>query len=411
MTSEPSRPPIDPAFFATQFGQNFLEDIYRWFGMLRQMSPAFHDPRTDLWYVARHDDVDEVLRSPDYGKDPRKAKDADGLKQIFLTGEGQDPSMLVLDPPEHTRLRALVNKAFTPHSVETLRPRVQQVVDELLDAVADADSFDLMDALAAPLPIRIIAEMIGVDPAHALQFREWSHDLAASLDMTASAEQLEKARRAGQGLHDYYRGVIAEHRAAPHQDLISGLISAEEQGARLSDSEMVSILTLLLVAGNVTTTDLIGNGVLALLQHRDQLEKLQNDPSLITNAVEEILRYDPPVVGAHRVSLNNVEIGGCPVPAGQAILAAFPGANRDPSVYPEPDVFDVTRKDVHHHSFGAGPHFCLGAPLARLEAGIALGTLVRRFPNLTLDESRPPERRYLPAFRGLVSLHVRTRRP
>jgi len=408
MTSEPQRPPIDPQFFATEFGKNFLEDIYKWFGMLRQMSPAFHDPRTDVWYVARHDDVDEVLRSPDYGKDPRKAKDAEGLKQIFLRGEEQEPSMLVLDPPEHTRLRGLVNKAFTPHAVEALRPRVQQVVDELLDAVANTESFDLIDALAAPLPIRIIAEMIGVDPAHAQQFREWSHDLAASLDVTASAEQLGRARSAGEGLHNYYLGVIAEHRATPHADLISGLISAEEQGATLSDSEMISILILLLVAGNVTTTDLIGNGVLALLQHPDQLKKLQDDPSLLTNAVEEMLRYDPPVVGAHRVSEKDVEIGGCPVPAGQAILAAFPGANRDPSIYPDPDLFDVTRKDVHHHSFGAGPHYCLGAPLARLEAGVALGTLVRRFPYLSLDESQPPQRRYLPAFRGLISLHVRT---
>jgi cytochrome P450 len=281
------------------------------------------------------------------------------------------------------------------------------VVDELLDRVANDQGFDVIEALAGPLPIRIIAEMIGVDPSHERQFREWSHDLAAGLDMAASAERRDRSSQAAAGLGAYFQQVIAEHRAAPRADLIGGLIAAEEQGARLTDTEMISILILLLVAGNVTTTDLIGNGLLALLQNAEQLRKLQDDPSLMANAVEEMLRYDPPVVGAHRITLRDVEIGGCPIPAGQAILAAFPGANRDPAAYPDPDAFDITRTDVHHHSFGAGPHFCLGAPLARLEATIALGSLVRRFPHLRLDESRPPERRYLPAFRGLISLHIR----
>ena len=411
MTSQSEPSQADPGLFATQFGQTLLEHLYQWLAFLRQSTPAYHDPMTDIWYVARHDDVDALLRSPHYGKDPRKASSDRGLRQIFLRAEGQTPSMLIADPPDHTRLRGLVNKAFTPRAVETLRPRVQEVVDELLDAVAGQESFDLMAALAEPLPIRIIAEMIGVDPAHEQQFREWSRDLAASLDANATEEQRSRADAATLGLGEYYQSVIAEHRAHPRADLISGLIAAEEEGAHLSDVEMISILILLLVAGNVTTTDLIGNGVLALLEHPEQLAKLRADPSLVTNAVEEMLRYDPPVTGAHRVALQDVEVGGCPIAAGQTLLAAVGGANRDPDAYPNPDEFDISRGDVHHHSFGGGPHYCLGAPLARLEATIAVGTLVHRFPHLRLDPSRPPVRRYLPAFRGLASLTVAVSEP
>jgi cytochrome P450 len=397
------QPPItNPGAFA----QAFLENPYPALAFLRMSTPALHEANTDSWVVTREQDVDVLLRSPLYGKDPRKVRSGVSVFAALNPDPGSEPSMLVLDPPDHTRLRSLVNKAFTPHVVETLRPRVQQLVDELLDAVATGPGFDVMAALANPLPITIIAEMIGVDTSDQAQFRAWSHTFAASLDALASPEVRQGAAQARDEITAYFNREIAAHRTAPHPDLISGLIAAQDGNDSLSTEEMISILVLLLVAGNVTTTDLIGNGVLALLEHPGELKKLQDDPSLITNAVEEMLRYDSPVLGTGRVPLQDVEVGGCPIPHGEAVIVSLAAANRDPNATPNPDQFDISRKDIHHHSFGAGPHFCLGAPLARLEAPAAIGTLVRRFPNLRLDPANAPKRRLLPAFRGLVSLPV-----
>jgi cytochrome P450 len=388
------------------FGKAFLENPYPALAFLRMSTPALHETTTDAWVIARASDADSVLRSPQYGKDPRKVRTGVSVFASLNPGQGQEPSMLVLDPPDHTRLRGLVNKAFTPHVVETLRPRVQQLVEELLDAVSGQSGFDVMSALAAPLPITIIAEMIGVDPAHQEEFRTWSHAFAASLDALATQEILERAIEAHNEISAYFSEQIAAHRTSPRPDLISGLIAAQEGSDSLTDHEMISVLTLLLVAGNVTTTDLIGNGVLALLEHPAEMQKLRADRSLITNAVEEVLRYDSPVLGTGRVPLQDVEVSGCPIPKGEAVIVSLVGANRDPAANPDPDRFDVSRKDIRHHSFGAGPHFCLGAPLARLEAPLAIGGLIERFPNLRLDPDKPLQRRLLPAFRGLVSLHV-----
>jgi len=407
MTSDsgeaPSQPPIARA---DAFAQGFLENPYPALAFLRMATPAFHEESTDSWVIARARDVEAVLRSPQYGKDPRKVRTGVSVFASLNPDQGKEPSMLVLDPPDHTRLRGLVNKAFTPRVVEALRPRVQQLVHELLDAVAGQSGFDVMSALAAPLPITIIAEMIGVDPRDQEQFRAWSHAFAASLDALAQPETRQEAIQARDEITAYFAGQIAAHRASPSDDLMSGLIAAQDGSDSLSTDEMISVLTLLLVAGNVTTTDLIGNGVLALLQHPSELQKLRDNPTMITNTVEEVLRYDSPVLGTGRVPLQDVEVSGCPIPKGEAVIVSLAAANRDPAATPDPERFDIGRQDVHHHSFGAGPHFCLGAPLARLEAPIAIGTLVERFPNLRLDPANPPQRRLLPAFRGLASLKV-----
>ncbi len=415
MPPEPEQPPPPPTPLPMPMPggmlQSFLADPYPALAFVRATMPVFHEPNIDAWFITREQDVDAILRSPLYGKDPRKASSGQPIQRVLNPDPDQEPSMLVLDPPDHTRLRGLVNKAFTPRAVEQLRPRIQTTVGELLDAVANQPGFDLMEALADPLPITIIAEMIGVDVSQQAQFRRWSHEIAAALDAMAAPEVIEAARAARTALTEYFAQEIADHRAHPREDLISGLIAAQEGSDVLSDYEMTGILILLLIAGNVTTTDLIGNCVLALCQRPEQLHKLQADPALTNATIEETLRYDSPVLGTSRIPLQDVEVSGCPIPAHNTVVVSIAGANRDPAVTPDPERFDITRPEIHHHAFGGGPHYCLGAPLARLEAQIAIGSLVQRFPHLRLDPANPPERRLLPAFHGLVSLHVLISQP
>jgi len=318
---------------------------------------------------------------------------------------GREPSILLLDPPEHTRLRGLISKAFTPRAIEQMAPRIEQIAAELLDAVAAGDGFDLISAFAGPLPTIVIAEMLGVDPADRLDFKRWSDDGVMAFDPLLSAELRERVAASSAELDAYFRRAIADRRAAPRPDLISSMIAAEENGVRMTDDELVTMCGLLLAAGNVTTTDLIGNGTLALLRNPDELRKLRDDPSLMKNAVEEMLRYDPPVTETGRIPLDGTEIRGCPVSGGESLVPVLAAANHDPAVYPEPHRFDITREDTHHHSFGGGAHFCLGAPLARLEAQIALSALVQRFQRLRLGDA-PLEYRRIPGFRGLVRLDV-----
>jgi hypothetical protein len=262
-----------------------------------------------------------------------------------------------------------------------------------------------MPAFAAPLPTIVIAEMLGVDPEHRANFKRWSDDLVMTFDPMMTEEMKTQLNASRAEIFEYLQSAIADRRTAPRDDLMSALIAAEEDREKLTKDEIIVMCTLLLSAGNVTTTDLIGNGTLALLQHPTELQKLQQDPSLIKNAVEEMLRFDSPVMATGRIPLQDLTVGGCPIQAGQSLTPMLSAANHDPLVYPDPHRFDITRADTRHHSFGGGAHFCLGAPLARLEAQIAIATLVRRFPRLRLGEG-PIERRMLPGFRGLRSLPV-----
>jgi len=389
----------------TSLDAAFREDPYPVLDRLRASEPVHHDGVLHRWVLTRHDDVDRVVNDRSLSADPRKA--APGTYMELFQQAGEEPSILFLDPPDHTRLRGLVSKAFTPRAVERMGPRIQEVVDELLDAVADAERFDLMATFAGPLPTIVIAEMLGVDPADRDDFKRWSDESVLGFNPLITDEERERVIAASTAMDDYLRRAIAERRSNPRDDLISALIAVEEAGDQLSNEEIVTMCSLLLAAGNVTTTDLIGNGVLALLRHPDQLAALRADPSLIKNAVEEMLRFDGPVVQTGRIALSDVEIGGCPVGPGASILTSLAAANHDPAVYPDPDRFDVRREDIHHHAFGGGIHYCLGAPLARLEARIAIDTLVRRFPNLRLA-GEPLEWRRLPSFRGLIQLPVLT---
>jgi cytochrome P450 len=371
----------------------------------RPACSAVYDDEQQGWFAWRHRDVAALLRDPSFKKDPAVAVDGP-YTQALLAG---DYSILFMDEPDHRRLRGLVSQAFSKRATETLRPRIQAIADDLLDSVdPTTGSVDLVSALAVPLPVTAIAEILGVDPAARADFKRWSDDVALSIDGRLSSEAAERVARSDGELREYIAGAIRTCRAAPRDDLISALVAVQDaDGSRLSDAEAISAIALLLFAGNATTTDLIGNGVLALLEHRDQLDALASNPSLIANAIEEILRYDPPIVVGDRIPTTDFDLDGCPITQGQWVWPALASANRDPTVHPDPDRFDIRREPIHHLSFGGGPHLCLGAPLARMETQIAIGSLVARFPHIRLtDPSTAPNYKFVPGFRGLAELNV-----
>ena len=406
MTTEEARPETVPTGVElTALDPTFQADPYPVLAKLRELEPMHHDTTLNRYVLTRHDDVDELLFDRSLSVDPRKAAPGTFESMFGFGDPDRQPSMLFSDPPYHTRLRSLVSKAFTAKAVEQMRPRIQEVVDELLDAIVSEREVDLIEAFAGPLPTIVIAEMLGVDPADRGDFKRWSDLGVMNFNPLLTPEERERANEAGQAMDQYLRRVIEERRERPRGDLITSLIAAEEGGDKLTDDEIVTMCSLLLAAGNLTTTDLIGNGVLTLLRNPGEVKKLQDDPSLIKNAVEEMLRFESPVLMSGRTPLEDRTIAGTEVGAGQSVTPILAAANRDPDAYPDPERFDITREKTDHHSFGGGVHYCLGAPLARAEAQIAVGTLVRRFPAMRLAES-PLLWRRVPGFRGLARLPV-----
>ena len=315
------------------------------------------------------------------------------------------PSMLSLDPPDHRRLRALVNKAFTQRAVAALGPHVRSLAHRLLDGVDDPSGFDLMETVARPLPVIVIARMLGVPPEDRIQLRGRTERRARLLDPTASAAEREDAGRAAKDFDAYFAPLVEARRADPWDDILRGLVRAEEEGDRLDGREILDMLRLLLLAGHETTVNLIGNGVLALLRHPDQLERLRDDPALIPAAVEELLRYDSPVQLDIRRGLEDCAVNGFRVRRGDDIVLLIGGANRDPERFADPERFDVGRTGIGHLSFGRGIHHCLGAPLARIQGRIALEVLLERFASIRLAHPAPRFRESV-LLRGLESLPV-----
>jgi cytochrome P450 len=385
------------------------EDPYPLYRRLREEDPVHRSP-LGMWVLTRHADVLAVLRDPRMSRDPRRSERVEMLRSsvevdALFSSEEAAPSMLFVDPPDHTRLRTLVNKAFTPAAVERLRPRVEVIVAGLLERVAGAGAMDVVEDLAYPLPVTVICEMFGVPEADWDRFRAWSRELVRLLDPLVAADALERALEARVALRGYLRELIAERRAHPTGDLLTALIATEDHGHQLSEAELVSMCVLLLVAGHETTVNLIANGTLALLRHPEARASLQADPALTGSAVEELLRYDSPVQFTSRHALADLEIGGSRVRAGETVVAVLGAANRDPAQFPDPDRLDLARKPNRHVAFGGGIHFCLGAPLARMEASIAIPALLGRLPGLELGPA-PPVRRDTVTLRGLASLPV-----
>ena len=346
-------------------------------------------------FVTTQADGRAALVDPKLSRDPRKAPE-DAFSRLVLPPEiarGERPAnMLWLDEPEHGVNRGLVQPAFFKRC-GGMRQRISAIVDELLDEIERKRNFDGIDDFGVPLPIYVIADILGLPRSDLPLFRRRSF-LVANLGLTPFRTPEQEALRAEQdaALEAYFLEVIAERRAAPRDDLISDLIAARHEGQALSDGELVSICFLLLLAGNLTTTDMLAHGIVELLEHPEQAAKLRADPALARSAVEEILRYEPPVRAAGRHSNISQEVLGCPVAAGQSVGVSLQACNRDPAVFDDPHAFRIDRQKNEHLSFGGGAHQCLGAPLARLEGEIALRTLFSRFPHLRLSEGRPPRR-------------------
>jgi cytochrome P450 len=383
----------------------FSTDPHRASAAYRPVSAAVRDDDQQGWLALRHGDVSAMLRDTSFKKDPALARPGP-YTEVLLSG---DWSMLFTDDDVHRRLRGLVNQAFSKRATEAARPWIQQIADELLDGLdPSAGPVELISAFAMPFPVDVIAEILGIDKADRADFKRWSDDVALTFDSTLDGPTAARVAESARELHQYIGGVVRERRAEPREDLISSLVEArDDEGSELDDLEAVRAIAELLFGGNATTTDLIGNGILALLRHPDQLAALQAEPGLITNAVEEILRYDTSVVIGDRIPTNDIELGGCPIRAGEWVWPVLSSANRDPEVHAEPDRFDIRRDPIHHVSFGGGPHYCLGAPLARMETQIAIGSLVARYPALRLaDPSAEPNHKDVYAFRGLADLYV-----
>lgn len=388
------------------FDPDFLADPYPAFHRLRAEDPVHRHP-LGFYVLTRYDDVLAFLRDPRFGKS--------GYQALFESRFGGGPegswlalSMLFRDPPDHTRLRALVSKAFTPRVVETLRGRIQDIVDRSLDRVAGAPRMDVIEELAYPLPVAVISELLGVPAEDSEAVKEWSRDVARALDAIAlpvGPDVIERGRRATAAMAEYFRSLIGERRRRPGSDLLTGLVEAEEAGDRLTERELLATCVLLYVAGHETTVNLIGNGLLALLRHPAERRRLQGDPGLLPGAIEELLRYDGPVQRTGRMAACDAEIGGVPIPEGSLVLGLLGAANRDPARFAEPDRLDLGRDEPRHLAFGAGIHYCLGGPLARLEAQVAIGTVLRRFPAMTLDIEHPAWRPSS-TLRGLEALPV-----
>jgi pimeloyl-[acyl-carrier protein] synthase len=383
-------------------------DPYPTYAKLRAHDPVHWNTLGRSWVISRYRDVDAILRDHTrFSNDTRHRR----LSREFQTPSTfpRGPSMLFLDPPDHTRLRALVQQAFTPRAIEALAPRIRQIAARLLDQIADPTAFEVMEALARPLPMIVMAELLGVHTEERVQFQTWSRQRARALEPTMTARERQEADQAADALDAYFLGLMKQRRVEPRDDLISALVAVEAAGDKLTEDELVVMLRLLLVAGNETTTNLIGNGLLALLRRPDQLRLLRSDPGLMPGAVEELLRYDAPVQVDGRTALAEMEVGGRRIQKGQGVLLLIGSANRDPEVFDQPDQLDITRQGPSHLTFGRGIHHCLGAPLARLEARIVFETLLERFGEMRLGVAKPPFRDNV-VLRGLQELSIRTER-
>ena len=379
----------------------FRANPYPFYDMLRAFAPIFYWQPWGMWFLTTHEDCHALLRDDRFGHLPLSVAAAPPSQRALW--QMQTNWLLTMNPPDHTRLRGLVQKAFTPRAVAQLRATIQRLTDALIDRMAEKEQVDVIADLAYPLPVAVICEMLGVPLADQGLFHAWSAALVRSLDLTDEPAVYNRASVAAAEMTAYFDALLAERRAQPQTDILSALVAAEEAGDRLTTEELFGTCALLLVAGHETTVNLIGNGTLALLRHPDQWQRLHNEPGLIASAVEELLRYDSPVQLTSRAALIDVTYKGQRFPRGTFVTFLLGAANHDPAVFADPTRLDVGRANNRHLAFGGGIHYCLGAPLARLEGEIALGTLARRLPTLALAGG-PPVYRDNVALRGLEAL-------
>ncbi len=389
-----SNPPFNP------FDPEFRANPYPSYPALLDGAPRSVNLFVPTTLVARYDHVLEVLHDP--ARFSTRRPEMPMRQRLDPFGA---PTVLLSDPPVHTRLRKLVSKAFTPRRIHELEPRIRSITSALLDRVARKGSFEVMADLANPLPVIVIAEMLGVSAGDHEQFKRWSNAMISSFRPDAIGEVAEEAIAAKDALRAYFAAEIEKRRAAPSDDLVGALVAARDETGALSEGELLAFVVLLLLAGNETTTNLIGNGLLTLCRYPEQFERLRQDRELLSTAIEEMLRFDPPVQMTVRMAEQDTSIGGTAVARNSLTFVLLAAANRDPRQFPNPERFDIARTPNEHVAFGEGIHFCLGAPLARLEGAIAIGSVLERFPKLRLaDPGAKLDYRGSLALRGLQSL-------
>ncbi|GJM38793.1 MAG: cytochrome P450 [Acidimicrobiales bacterium] len=373
------------AVFFNPLQDGYTDDPWSHFAEMREAEPV-HALLTGGYALFRYDDVFALLRDPEMSVDDRNAN-FDDMDRAALVEEFSEfnefESILGMDPPDHTRLRRLVSKAFTPRTIEALRPRIEEMVDGMLDTMEEAGTADVVGELAFPLPFDVISEMLGLPEADKDQIRDWSGAIVKTLDPIITEDEMREAGEANRNLEGYLETVIDWKRANPADDILTAMIDAEESGDRMTPKELRDQVNLLFVAGHETTVNLIGTGIKELLAHPDQADLWRNDPSLDANAVDEMLRWVSPVQFSRRITLKDTEIDGVTVPAKSFVQTSLASANHDPAKFgPTAEQLDLSRPDAGQHvSFGSGIHYCLGASLAKLEGQVAIGRFLRRFPN------------------------------
>jgi cytochrome P450 len=403
--------PLPTVFELTPLNPVYREDPYAVLASLRARCPVKFDEMTGNFLLTRYEDVRPLVSDLTLWRDGLRSDQVERIpaKELAALLDGprsETSSILTLDDPDHARIRQPLAQALYAR-VAKFRPEVERIVAETLDRIDASAPFDLMAAFCVPVPIDVIASILGVDPDRLGEFRAWSEGVIQSLNPFRTEEQTQAMETCSEALNAYFTDLIEQRRAAPADDLISDMVRLQMDGAELSSVELRINLSALLIGGNLTTTDLIGNGVRLLLLNPAELAKLKVDPGLVNAVVEETLRYEPPVDITGRIASRDMEVGGCPVKQKQGLTMFLRAANRDPEVFDEPDRFDITRPKKPHVAFGGGAHICIGAPLARLEAQVALPRLFERFPNLKLaNPDEAPVWRTLPFFRGLEKLEL-----
>jgi cytochrome P450 len=412
-----SETPLPNIFDLTPLNPSFNENPHALLDRLRSECPVHRDTQAGSFVLTRYADVRGVLSDTTLWRDPDKAEPAAVLQKrireeriegIDMEQDEGRKGILLLDDPDHARIRNPLAKALYKR-VTRCRPQVERVVDEILGRLDGRAQFDVMADFAILVPIDVIARILGVDDTRLAEFREWSEGVILTLNPFRTPEQTSVLAAAAIALSDYMKELIGARRAEPRDDLVSDMVALQAEGAPISDGELSINLQSLLVGGNLTTTDLIGNAVFHFLKNPAELDKLKSEPVLINSAVEEVLRFEGPVDITGRIASRDLDIGGCPIRKTQSVMLSLRGANHDPEIFPDPHRFDISRKSAPHVAFGGGTHLCIGSPLARLEAQVALPALFNRFPKLRLAKpDAPPRWRSLPFFRGLQDLIVDT---
>jgi cytochrome P450 len=373
---------------------------------LRDECPVLRDESVKTWLISRYDDVRATVNDRTFVRHPINAEEGSMTRMMVDPDdpEGRRSSILFLDDPDHARNRLPLVKAFYAR-IKKMEPEIERMIDKVVEAAPEGGQFDLMEEIAVPIPIMVIAYILGVDDSRLEEFRDWSEGVILGLNPMRSPEENAYMMASGEKLDAYFTELMDARRIEPKDDLISDMVQAQANGGDFDDDELRTNLQALLVGGNLTTTDLIGNGVWLFLQHPEQLEALKQKPELAANAVEEVLRYEAPVQATSRIVSEDREVAGCPMKKSQPVFMSLAAANRDPSKFENPEAFDITTKRASHISFGGGAHICIGAPLARIEARRVYQKLFERYPNMTLPDQELVWRS-LPFFRGIETLEV-----